>query len=106
MTDLEEVLTDSDSCNIASNVPTVSEDLTKTTVDEITDSVMTVVEKTVVDQSWKDIPHGRPKSGRLWKDPRPVGYSGYYFYVVNSKTKTTISVEDKKLSVIQEYRYT
>jgi rRNA-processing protein CGR1 len=27
------------------------------------------------DLSWKNVPHGRPKSGRLWRDPKPTSLS-------------------------------
>jgi len=35
-------------------------------------------ENEVLDQSWKKVPHGRPKSGRLWKDPKPVRFEISY----------------------------
>jgi len=41
-------------------------------------------EKEVSHQSWKDVPHGRPKSGRLCKDPKPVRFEISHFKPENT----------------------
>jgi rRNA-processing protein CGR1 len=43
------------------------------------------------DYSWKDVPRGRPKSGRLWKKPRPVSLSKV------TKSKPLKTSWDKKM---------
>ena len=52
--------------------------MSETSVSDVKDDGSSEDEKEVLDQSWKDVPHGRPKSGRLWKDPKPVRFKIYF----------------------------
>jgi len=48
------------------------------------------------EHSWKDVPRGRPKSGRLWKQARPVSLSKV------TKSKPLKTSWDKKMKVRAE----